>query len=129
MSPPLCGGDWRSALTWPPPLASLSPKRPRQERRDSGVSAAVWGGGTIPRHLWAHTGGEEGMGVTALAGLPRWRPSRCPYPPPTHKDLGIGAPDGRRPCSHPIGCPHLRADIRSGKGSVRRAGGVLAGVP
>ena len=30
--------------TRPPHGASLSPKRPKQDRRDSGVSAAVWGG-------------------------------------------------------------------------------------
>ena len=41
----LCGVNWTSALNWPPHKASLSPKRPMQDPRDSGVSAAVWGGG------------------------------------------------------------------------------------
>ena len=42
--PPMCGEGWKSSRTWPPHGASLSPKRPRQDGRDSGVSVAVWDG-------------------------------------------------------------------------------------
>ena len=35
------GESWKAHHTQPPHGASLSPKRPRQNRRDSGVSAAV----------------------------------------------------------------------------------------
>ena len=38
------GRNWESYLTRPPHVAPLSPKRPRQGRRDSGVFADVWGG-------------------------------------------------------------------------------------
>ena len=39
--PPLCGGGWCGASK--PPRGVPIPPRPRQDRRDSGVSAAVWG--------------------------------------------------------------------------------------
>ena len=55
----------------PPQGASLSPERPRQDRRDSDVSAAVWGGA---RSSNAH-------------GTPTGRP----YPP-----NGIGRTRGTR---------------------------------
>ena len=41
--PPLCGGSGKVDLTRSPHEAPLSPRRPRQDRRDSGVSGAVWG--------------------------------------------------------------------------------------
>ena len=41
MYPPLCGNGWRCVSSFSHG-ASLSPKRPRQDRRDSGVSAAMW---------------------------------------------------------------------------------------
>ena len=41
-------GHWGSALTRAPNGASLSPKPPRHVRRDSGVSAGVWGGTARP---------------------------------------------------------------------------------
>ena len=41
--PPLCGRNWRPQHTRPPHGAPPSPKRCRQGRRDSGVSATVWG--------------------------------------------------------------------------------------
>ena len=40
--PPLCGGGWCGVPSKPPRGAPIPP-RPRQDRRDSGVSAAVWG--------------------------------------------------------------------------------------
>ena len=45
MYPPLCAEELgvHSYLT-PPTGASLFPQRPRQDQRDAGVSAAVWGG-------------------------------------------------------------------------------------
>ena len=42
------GRNSKNNHTRAPPRTSLSPKRPRQDRRDSSVSAAVWGG---PRSL------------------------------------------------------------------------------
>ena len=41
---PLCRGDLEVQSYPTPHRASLSPKRPRQNRRDSGVSADVWRG-------------------------------------------------------------------------------------
>ena len=40
--PPLCGGGWCAASSKPPRGVPIPP-RPSQDRRDSGVSAAVWG--------------------------------------------------------------------------------------
>ena len=40
--PPLCGGGWCGVPSQPPRGVPIPP-RPRQDRRDSGVSAAVWG--------------------------------------------------------------------------------------
>ena len=40
--PPLCGGGWCGVPSKPPRGVPIPP-RPRQDRRDSGVSAAVWG--------------------------------------------------------------------------------------
>ena len=40
--PPLCGGGWYGVPSKPPRGVPIPP-RPRQDRRDSGVSAAVWG--------------------------------------------------------------------------------------
>ena len=42
MYPPLCGGG-TSPCTPKPPRGVPIPPRPRQDRRDSGVTAAVWG--------------------------------------------------------------------------------------
>ena len=42
VSPPLCGGGWCGVPPKPPRGVPIPP-RPRQDRRDSGVSAAVWG--------------------------------------------------------------------------------------
>ena len=41
---PLCGGSPKPNRTRHPRGASLSPRQPRQDQRDSGVSTAVWGG-------------------------------------------------------------------------------------
>ena len=43
MYPPLCGGELEVQPYPSPHRAALSLKLPRQERKDSGVSAAVWG--------------------------------------------------------------------------------------
>ena len=43
MSPPLCGGGTTPCAPKPPRGVPIPP-RPRQDRRDSGVTAAVWGG-------------------------------------------------------------------------------------
>ena len=59
MYPLLCGVDGPYVSSYSHG-ASLSPKRPRQDRRDSGVSAAVW----------------EWMGLVS----PR-TPTGRPYPP------------------------------------------------
>ena len=40
------GRGWKVNHTRPPHGAHLFPKRPRQDRRDSGVCAAVWGVGS-----------------------------------------------------------------------------------
>ena len=42
VKPPLCGGG-TSPCTHNPPRGVPIPPRPRQDRRDSGVTAAVWG--------------------------------------------------------------------------------------
>ena len=42
VSPPLCGGG-NSSCVLKPPRGVPIPPRPRQDRRDSGVTAAVWG--------------------------------------------------------------------------------------
>ena len=42
------GRNWESDHTRPPHGASLSPKRPTEDRRDSGVSAAIWPGTESP---------------------------------------------------------------------------------
>ena len=45
MSPLLCGKELEVQLyPTPPDGGSLSPKRPRHDQRDSGVSAAIGGG-------------------------------------------------------------------------------------
>ena len=38
------GGSWKSKRAWPPLEASVSPKWPRHDWRDSGAFAALWGG-------------------------------------------------------------------------------------
>ena len=40
--PSLCGGGW-CGVSWKPPRGVPIPPRPRQDRRDSGISTAVWG--------------------------------------------------------------------------------------
>ena len=42
VQPPLCGGG-TSRCAYNPPRGVPIPPRPRQDRRDSGATAAVWG--------------------------------------------------------------------------------------
>ena len=42
MYPPLCGGGWCGVFLKPPWRVPIPPQ-PTQDRRNSGVSAAVWG--------------------------------------------------------------------------------------
>ena len=56
-----------SKRAWPPHEASLSPKRPKHDRRDSGASAAVWGAAgrsIIPDHPTGRHYPRNGPGKT-----------------------------------------------------------------
>ena len=92
--PPLFGGGW-CGVSSHPPRGIPFPPRPRQDRRDSGLSAALWGSvvrcllktPTGRPHPPAAQAGPEGLGficrcvgmdgVWCLPITPTWRP----YPP------------------------------------------------
>ena len=91
---PLCGGGWCGVPSKPPRGVPIPP-RPRQDRRDSGVSAAVWGwvvwcplitptGRPYPSPAQA---GPEGLGcIRRCVGWVVWcpliTPTGRPYPSP-----------------------------------------------
>ena len=86
--------------------ASLSPKRPRQDQGDSGVSAAVW--------EWldlVHTSFSHGVSLS---------PKR---PRQDRRDSGVSAAvwEWLDP-SHPIELSHLREGNRRGVGTVSLPG-------
>ena len=106
MYPPLCGGGW-CGVSFKPPRGVPIPPRPRQDRRDSAVSAAMWG--------WV---------VWCLLESP----SRRPYPPAApvgpngfrciRRCVGMGSVVSRR---NPAGVP-----IPPQPRQVRRDSGVSA---
>ena len=107
MYPPLCGSGWilcirgfsAAVWEWPDPVhtwsshrASLCPKRPGQDQRDSGVSAAVreW---LDPMHTWF----SHGASLSPKRPRQDWRdsgfpsPFPHPHPYPSHTvPLGLG---------------------------------------
>ena len=122
--PPLCEGEWCSVSSKPPRGVPIPP-RPRQDRRDSSVSAAVWGwmvrvspktpmGRPYPTNGPGRTGGTRVY--PPLCGGERARcihgsPSGCPHcqgartRPAGYKRLHLW----EKATLHPRDRPHSRA--------------------
>ena len=107
--PPLCGVDVGSHPYPTPHGVSLSPTWPRQDRGDSGVSAAVWGGNWKSSALGPPTGppippkrptqDREDLGVSAAVwGGIEGRP--YPTPPPR----GVPIPQTAQAGAEGLGC-------------------------